>query len=129
MLNIFVFEGEAALRDSLAAFLKDDRCRIITPADFSEAIEAVMLVTFDLILCDYWIGEMDGLEFFHVIRDRQKTAIKVLVTGYPTHATPSDIRWAGIDYVIHKADMFKTMDTLKNSITATLQRRIAGSSH
>jgi DNA-binding response OmpR family regulator len=72
MLNVFVFEEEPALRDTLAAFLTDEECRVVTPADISEAADAVVLERFDLMLCDYWMGETDGLSFFHVIRDRQR---------------------------------------------------------
>ncbi len=129
MLNILVFKADCNLRDSLATFLQDEDCRITTSAGFPEAVGAVMRETFDLILCDFWTGEADALSFFHTIRDRQPMAVKVLMAGYPTPAMPSDLRKAGVDYVIHKSEVFNCMNTLKNSLAFALQRRSAKTAH
>ncbi len=124
MLNVLVFEEEPALRNTLSAFLRDDACRVVAPANFSEAANAVMQENFDIILCGHRVGETDALSFFHIIQDRQKTAVKVLMTEHPTRATQDEIRWAGIDYVIHMSAVFKCMETLKFSlVTASHVRR------
>jgi DNA-binding response OmpR family regulator len=122
-MNIFVFERQPALRDALSAFLRDDGCRIVAPVDFSEAAAAVTRERFDLIVCDQWMGEMDALSFFHFIDECQNTAIKVLVTERPTRTTRREIRWAGIDYVIHRSALFACMDTLKLSLAVAFHER------
>ena len=129
MLNILVFEADRDLRISLATFLQDEDCRVTTSAGFLEAVGAVMRETFDLILCDFWIGETDALSFFHTIRDRQPRAVKVLMAGYPTPAMPSDLRRAGVDYVIHKSGVLQCMNMLKDSLAPALRHRSAKTAH
>jgi DNA-binding NtrC family response regulator len=117
-MEIFLFVAEPALRRRLVDRLRDAECRIVTPDDFSEAAEAIVLRRFDLILCDYWAQEIDGVAFFHLIKEHQPRALKVLMAGYPIRATWSDLRWAGIDQVVRRSDVVDRMDRLKSRLLA-----------
>ncbi|MEW6721102.1 MAG: response regulator [Thermodesulfobacteriota bacterium] len=114
--NIFVWEEEPVLRDKLVDSLRNEECRVVSPTDFSEATEAVTQEIFDLILCDYWMRKTDGVAFFNLIRDLQKTAVKVLMAGYPTGLTKSDLRRAGIDHLIKKPAAFECVKTLMEDL-------------
>jgi DNA-binding NarL/FixJ family response regulator len=116
LLNILIFDEDPLLRRRLAELLRDPECRVVAPADLDEAARAVLSEPFDVILCDYWVRNADGLVFFHLIKGQQPDAVKVLMAGYPIPATPDDIDWAGIDHVIPRSSAFKCLDLLKREL-------------
>ncbi len=134
MLNIFLFDPDPMLREAIGRifegkWFEGERCRVVAAGDFLEAVDAVTSETFDLIVCDDWVEEMDGLSFFRIIRDRQRKAVKVLMTGSPIRATSAEFRMAGVDYVMHKSPVPEFMKCLWNTHTGASQAQWTGISH
>ena len=121
-MTILVYEEDRRFRDRLVELLHDGACTVVTPESFAEAADVALRQPFDVILCDYWMEEIDGLAFFQILKQQQPKAVKVLVAGYPIRATPSDIQGAGIHYVIPRPAVFKFLDMLKHTLAESPAR-------
>jgi len=134
MLNIFLFDQDPVLREAIGRtfegkWFEGERCRVVSAGDFLEAVDAVTSETFDLIVCDDWVEEIDGLSFFRIIRDRQRKAVKVLMTESPNRTTSTEIRMAGVDYVMHKSPAPECLLRFCHNRTGALQPQWTGITH
>lgn len=76
---LYVEDDEEALME-LAHFLKKRVSSLSTASNGFEALELVKKQTFDAIICDLWMPEMDGLTFIKSIRD-DGFKIPVIITS------------------------------------------------
>lgn len=110
--RILLVEGEPPTYNSL--FLRDKGYEPHFTASATEAMAALSADGFDLILCDYWLPDMDGLSFLKLIGDGQPAIVKILTSSYlPAHVM-DEVKWAGIHDVILRPF---TMDMLGRAVT------------
>lgn len=76
---LYVEDDEEALTE-LAHFLKKRVSSLSTASNGVEALELVKKQTFDAIICDLWMPEMDGLTLIKHIRD-DGLKIPVIITS------------------------------------------------
>jgi DNA-binding NtrC family response regulator len=112
--RILVVEGEPPSYNSLSLFLRGKGYEPHVAASATEATEALSADGFDLILCDYWLPDMDGLSFLKLIGDGQPAIVKILTSSYlPAHVM-DEMKWAGIHDVILRPF---TMDMLESAVS------------
>lgn len=76
---LYVEDDEEALTE-LAYFLKKRVASLSTALNGVEALKLVKRKTFDAVICDLWMPEMDGLTFIKSIRD-EGLKIPVVITS------------------------------------------------
>jgi len=74
--------GEPWTRDFLSLFLRVEGCSPHVAASATEAIAALSAGRFDLIICEYWLADMDGLSFLKLFGDCHPGAVKILTSSY-----------------------------------------------
>jgi DNA-binding NtrC family response regulator len=98
--RVLLVEGEPWIRDSLSYFLRIEGCTPHVAASATEAMAALSAGRFDLIICEYWLPDMDGLSFLKLFGDRHPGAVKILTSSYmPDHAM-GEAKYAGIHDVL-----------------------------
>lgn len=80
--RILIIEDNAYVREAFELTLQRTRldAQVVTTAE--EAMKAVQEHVFDIIICDYRLPGMDGLEFFSLAEPYAPTAAKVLTSAY-----------------------------------------------
>src|SRR5262249_17493496 len=80
---ILVVDDEPEIRDALSEILNGARHRVVTASSGREALERMALETFDVILTDIRMPDLDGRALFEEIRQRwpEQCARVVFVTG------------------------------------------------
>ncbi len=68
--TLLVVEDNHALREGLGEMLSLEGFKVVAAANGRDALEKMDSLTPDLILSDISMPEMDGYEFFHVVRGR-----------------------------------------------------------
>ncbi len=111
--SILLVEDDPWTRDSLSLFFQIEGCRLRSAANADEAITALLGEQFDLIICEYWLPDMDGLSVLKLYGECQPEAVKVLISAYLTHQAADEAMRSGIDDVLRKP--FK-VETLENSL-------------
>lgn len=83
--TVLIVDDEPDLRDSIQQFLQDTvrGIRVLTAANGRAGLATLETEAVDVILSDFKMPEMDGLEFLLAARSRAPRAARVLMTAFP----------------------------------------------
>ena len=80
--------------------------RVVTAADGPEAVEAVRNKTFDVIILDLYMAEMDGIQTLKEILKLDQKAQVILLTGhYTSKKSDEAIVHGAVDFLEKPADI------------------------
>ena len=123
LLNVLIVDDESELRKSVASILKNT----LPDLDFSfdeaatgtEALNLVRAGSYDLVLMDVKMPEMDGLEALTKIKDHDPRTFVVLITA---HANLQDavlsIKEGAYDYLEKPVDPSRLISIVRQAIEA-----------
>ncbi len=121
--SILLVEDDEWTKDSLGLFFQIEGCRLRAASNAEEAIAALSEGRYDLIICEYWLPDMDGLSLMKLYGNRQPGAVKLLVSAYLTHHAVEEAIRCGIHDVIRKPFNVQTLeDSLKRHFPRTRGR-------
>jgi len=104
--KILVVDDEEDVLDSLVLTLKNDRninCKISTAINGEEALAKMFNQEYDLILADYKMPGMNGVELLSKVSDRFPNTARILITGFSNINTAKDaINKAKVDCYVEK---------------------------
>ena len=100
--RILIIEDNAYVQEAFELTLRSSGLRALVVATAEEALEAVQHCSFDVIISDYRLPGMDGLEFFTVAGPIIATSTKVLISAYGFEDMGTDARTAGVDHFVVK---------------------------
>jgi CheY-like chemotaxis protein len=102
--SILIVDDEAnqrlMLEQALRALAPD--WVITTVASGQEALDALALCAADLIITDYHMPLMNGLELIARIRDRQLPSRIILITAYSSPELYSAVQGLGVEHYLTK---------------------------
>lgn len=83
MYRIMIVDDEPNILNSLTRVLKKvDDWEIETYESAVEAIKRAQTTTFELVISDYRMPEMDGVDFLNEIRNLQPEAMRIILSGF-----------------------------------------------
>lgn len=99
-LNILIVEDGRSQREMLRDFLISEGHRVMEAENGETAIKSVLNSPFDLILLDYKMPGMDGLEVLKEVKRINHEIDVVIITAYGTIETAVEaIKVGAIDYI------------------------------
>jgi two-component system, sensor histidine kinase len=104
-VQILVADDNAANRRLIGALLQPMGAEVIIACDGREAVDLFCVDTFDIVLMDVQMPEMDGLEATRAIRKLSELGARVPIVAITANATDEDRRKcleAGMDDVVVK---------------------------
>jgi two-component system NtrC family response regulator len=105
-MRLLVVEDEKAQREMLEGFLRNQGFSVVSVDGGKKALEAVRRGPFDLVLLDYKMPQMDGLETLGEIRKINPELPAVMMTAYGTIETAVQSMKAGAtDYLTKPIDL------------------------
>ncbi len=81
-MRLLLIDDDEWVRDSLRLFFESEGCQIVALETAEEGLNATMSHNFDLIIVDYRLPGMDGIEFIKHLPANQAGTLKVLITAY-----------------------------------------------
>jgi len=99
-----VVDDEEMVATALRSFLQfETQYRILAFTDPTLALEAVVDEGVDVIVADFMMPGMDGIEFLRQVRERRPHATRILLTGYADlENAVRAINEAGLYYYLQK---------------------------
>jgi DNA-binding NtrC family response regulator len=82
--RVLVVDDEEAIRELLTDYLNKFGYEVVCAADGQEAMQKYMKGHFDIVLSDFVMSPMDGLELLGEIRKMDPDATFIMITGYPS---------------------------------------------
>jgi len=99
-LNILVVEDGQSQREMLRDFLLKEGHTVAEAASGEEAVQSVTNGAFDLVLLDYKMPGMDGMQVLQEVKRINPETDVVIITAYGTIETAVDAMKAGaVDYI------------------------------
>jgi two-component system, NtrC family, response regulator AlgB len=84
MAKLLIVDDERNIRRSLERFFQSLSHTVVTAEGGAQAAELIAAQPFDLILTDYKMAEVNGLELIVEARRRQPSCLVILMTAYAT---------------------------------------------
>jgi CheY-like chemotaxis protein len=82
MDRILVVDDERTVREALAALLRQEGYRVVVAESGHVAVEAIEAFTFDFIIVDIFMPEMNGLETIQIFRKNAPAVPIIAMSGY-----------------------------------------------
>ncbi len=104
-INILFVDDEPGLLDQSKVFLEreDDDFRVVTTTNVKDALELLENDDFDVIVSDYQMPEMTGLEFLKILRKQRREDIPFIIfTGRGREEVAMEALNLGADRYIQK---------------------------
>ena len=81
-MQMLLIDDDEWIRDSLSLFFEGEGCHLLALETAEEGIEALKKQDYDIIIADYKLPGMDGLDFLSRIQESHPDVMKVLITAY-----------------------------------------------
>ena len=119
-MKILLIDDDEWIRDSLTLFFENEGCRLVALETAEEGIDALKNKSYDIIIADYRLPGIDGLEFFRHLQKSHPNVIKILITAYGSKGVVSEASKLGIHDFIDKPF---TSETIENSLSRLIEKR------
>lgn len=100
--NILVVEDDPLMLAALEILLQDEGYDVTCASSGIEAIELAKETTFDLVVSDVRMAEMDGIETISNVKEQQPDTRSIVITGYASPDVPVQAIKMGVDDYIMK---------------------------
>jgi len=115
--KILIAEDENAQRELLEGFLGKEGFSVVTAANGREALQKLQGQFFDIILIDYKMPELDGLQTLREIRRFYPDLPVVMMTAYGTVETAvASMKEGALDYLTKPIDLDELLLILQKVI-------------
>jgi excisionase family DNA binding protein len=81
-ISTLVVDDDPMVREILSEMIRDQHCSVKAVENGQKAIEEVNIKHFDLIFLDLKMPGMDGVQVMREIKERDRQAVVVVVTGF-----------------------------------------------
>ena len=115
--KILIVDDDPTLCKSLKVFLRDKYSDIVTAFSGREAIELLASDTFDLILLDVFMPDMNGYRVMDYINRKGLKTSVILITAYAPTELEKEAPPKGVyDSMMKPFDLEKLVTTVQNAL-------------
>jgi len=118
--HILFVENEAMIRDATVRLLTRWGHQVAQASNGAEALQTFAPDTFDLVISDLGMPDMNGWDLLGEIKRRDPRIPTVLITGWGRQFSDEEARERGVDFVIEKPF---DQDDLRDILAAALGGR------
>jgi DNA-binding NtrC family response regulator len=117
--EILIVDDEPVVGERLSATLRKDGHAVEAYTDPAEALRTVESKTFDIVICDIRMGEIDGLQVMErVLADAPSTKF-IMITGYATlELARESLTKGAFDFIAKPFKLGEIRKTIDKAITA-----------
>ncbi len=108
-LKILLIEGDQFIWDALKTSFLARGCLLTAVNSATEGLSLLEEDCFDLIICDFELSGLNGIEFFKHARDYCTKSIKIIIAGYGDIDPMSKVFEHGIDDIVEKPFPFESL--------------------
>ena len=109
-MSILLIDDDEWIRDSLTLFFGSEGCHLLALETAEEGMAALKKTSYDIIIADYKLPGMDGLEFFRRLEKSHPDVMKILITAYRSEEVVSEADRMGIHDFINKPFSSRTIE-------------------
>lgn len=116
MGKILVIDDERSIRNTIKEILEYEKHQVMAAVDGSEGLELIEQTTFDAILCDIKMPEMDGMEVLEKALKISDSPI-IMISGHGTiEIAVEALKMGAFDYIAKPLDLNRLLVTIRNAM-------------
>src|SRR3974390_3339350 len=120
--KILIVDDEEGIRDSLASILADERYAVEAVPSAEDALDRIAHSDFQLVLLDFWLPGMDGMEALSRIQSAPRAPAVIMISGHGSIETAVRATKLGaFDFIEKPLSLEKVIVLVRNAIQ---QRRL-----
>lgn len=119
-MTILLIDDDEWIRHSLSLLFEGEGCPLVALETAEEGLQALKNQDYDIIIADYRLPRMDGLEFLKRIQESHRHAMKILITAYGNEKVVNEANRIGIEGFIEKPF---TAKTIEESLSRLIEER------
>jgi DNA-binding NtrC family response regulator len=124
-LHIMLIDNDKHVRDSLKVFFESSETRFLIFKTAVEGLNSLKYQKADVVISDYYLPDMDGIEFLIQVARIRPTVTRILMATLSSEGLEQEIARFGIDKFIEKPLTVGTLDTIINELkTANFSKQI-----
>lgn len=104
MSNVLLVEDQAVIRQELAFALRNKGYRVTEATDGAEAVECLTKERFNLIISDFVLPKLHGLNLVNMVHSKWPTTPVIMISGYLSQAAGSTILEGMADFLAKPID-------------------------
>ena len=101
-LKTLLIDDNVIIRDTMQMFFTQKQCLLTTCETAEEGLHALEKEQYDILICDFQLPGIDGVEFFKRAVASHPDTIKILISGYVNEAAISEAFDVGVHAFIRK---------------------------
>ncbi len=109
-IDIMLIDDDEFIRESLSFFFEDAGIHILALETAEEGLREIKIREFDVVIADYKLPGMDGIEFFEQIQKLNIKPIKFLITAYNNEEICTQAVKNGVRAIIEKPITSETLE-------------------
>ncbi|NQS99550.1 MAG: response regulator, partial [Candidatus Omnitrophica bacterium] len=115
--NILVIDDEESICNLLKDSLSEKGYQVVATQKAIEGLEQAKTSHFDLVFVDLRMPEMDGVEIIRQLKQFDREAVIVVITGYPSFETAQEtLRLAAYDYITKPFNLDQILFTVRRAV-------------
>ncbi|MDO8630834.1 MAG: sigma-54 dependent transcriptional regulator, partial [Phycisphaerales bacterium] len=123
-MRILIVEDERLIRWSLRQKFEGLGFHVTEVDDGASALRALDAGVYDLIMLDYRLPDMTGLEILTRIRENDRDVVVIMMTAFSTIESAVDaMKLGAYDYITKPFDMDQLLRTVNKALETTKLRR------
>jgi DNA-binding response OmpR family regulator len=111
-LNIMLIDNDKHVRDSLSLFFEGNRTDFLIFKSGLDGLNSLKYQKIDLVIADYFLPDMDGIEFLRRVSKTHPNATKILMSTILNDEIEKAIAKVGIDQFIEKPITITFLETI-----------------
>ena len=133
MSKILVIDDEKSIRNTLKDILEYEKFEVALAENGNEGLEMFGNDSFDVVLCDIKMPEMDGIEVLEKIFETGKEVQVIMISGHGNIDTAVEaIKKGAYDFIEKPLDLNRLLITIRNAMdkstliteTRTLKKKV-----
>jgi DNA-binding NtrC family response regulator len=109
-MKMLLIDDDEWIRDSLSLFFEGEGCHLVAVETAEEGMEELQGKDYDIIIVDYRLPGMDGLEFLERIKESHPNALTLLITAYGSRDVFLKASKVGVQGFIDKPFTIRTIE-------------------
>lgn len=123
MAHILVVDDEQSMREFLDIILAKEGYQVTTAAGGVEAIELLEKNSYDLLITDIRMKQVDGLQVLKRCKELHPQAAAIMISAYASTSTAVEaMKWGAYDYLPKPFKVAEMKAVIRDALTATQQR-------
>jgi DNA-binding NtrC family response regulator len=117
-MRILLIDDDEWIRDSLSLFFENEGCHLLALETAEEGLEEINRKSYDIIITDYKLPGMDGLEFLERINRSHPDVLTMMITAYGSKDVFLKARKTRVQEFIDKPF---TIEAIEDSLSRLIQ--------